>query len=85
MADEDLRRTFLEQVGAFIEGLEEREQRIMRERVLADEPAKLRELGDDMGITRERVRQIEAKLVSRLRDYLRENVVDFEYYAPGDD
>ena len=34
---------------------------------------------------RKRVRQLEKGLVDRLREYLRENVVDFEYYAPGDD
>ena len=33
------------------------------------------------GISRERVRQLEARLVSQLRDYFKENLVDFEYYA----
>jgi hypothetical protein len=28
------------------------------------------------------VRQLEAKLVNRLRTYMEENLVDFEYYAP---
>ena len=31
----------------------------------------------------QRVRQLEARLISRLRDYMEENVVDFEYYAPS--
>jgi RNA polymerase sigma-32 factor len=42
-------------------------------------------MGDEFGVTRERVRQLEARVVSRLRDYLREQLVDFEYYAPSRD
>jgi DNA-directed RNA polymerase sigma subunit (sigma70/sigma32) len=38
-----------------------------------------------MGVTRERIRQLEKQLVDSLRDYLKENVVDFEYYAPSEE
>ncbi len=85
VADEDLRRSFLTHAKAFSEGLGARERRIMEARVLADEPLTLQELGDEMGLTRERIRQIERDLVSQLRDYLREKVVDFDYYAPGEE
>jgi RNA polymerase sigma-32 factor len=85
VADEELRRVFLEKVHAFAETLDEREKRIVEERILAEEPKTLQEMGDAFGVTRERVRQLEARVVSRLRDYLRENLVDFEYYAPSKD
>ncbi len=85
VADEDLRATFMSHVKAFADRLKPREQRIMQARVLADEPLTLQELGDEMGLTRERIRQIEKGLVDDLRDYLRENVVDFDYYAPSED
>ncbi len=85
VAEKDLRRTFNEQVSAFARTLDEREQRIMQARVLAEEPATLRELGEEMGITRERVRQLEAGLIEKLREHMRENVADFETYAPSDD
>ncbi len=84
-ADEDLKRTFMTHVKAFADRLKPREQRIMQARVLADEPMTLQELGDEMGLTRERIRQIEKGLVDDLRDYLREKVVDFAYYAPSED
>jgi RNA polymerase sigma-32 factor len=71
-------------VKAFTNRLKPREQRIMHARVLADEPLTLQELGDEMGLTRERIRQIEKGLVDDLRDYLREKVVDFDYYAPSE-
>jgi RNA polymerase sigma-32 factor len=86
MGDGELRRVFLEKVHAFANTLEDpRDRRIIAERILAEEPKTLQELGDDFKVTRERVRQLEARLVSRLREYLRENLVDFEYYAPGKD
>ena len=82
VADQDMRRAFREQVERFAVGLDAREQAILRQRILADEPRTLQEIGDDFGLTRERVRQIEAKLVGNLREYLKENLVDFDYWAP---
>ena len=85
VADQELRRVFLEKVHEFAATLDPREQRIVHERILADEPKTLQELGEEFGVTRERVRQLEARVVSRLREYLREQLVDFEYYAPSRD
>ena len=59
----------------------EREQRILEERMLAEEPRTLAELGEEFGVSRERVRQLEARLMKRLEQHMRENLVDFEFYA----
>ncbi len=83
VGDAELRRVFLEKVQDFAATLDEREQRIVAERILAEEPKTLQQLGDAFGLTRERVRQLEKGVVTRLREYLKENLVDFEYYAPG--
>jgi len=85
VADSELRRVFVEKVHDFAAGLDARDRQIVSQRILAEEPRTLQEMGNEFGISRERVRQLEARLVSRLRDYLRENLVDFEYYAPGKD
>ncbi len=85
VADDDLRAAFLGHVARFQEGLADREQRILEARILSEEPLTLRELGEEMDLTRERIRQLEKKLIDDLREYLRENVVDFEFYAPDDD
>lgn len=86
VADAELRHMFLEQVRAFAETLDERDRKLVEERVLADEPKTLAALGQELGVSRERVRQLEARIVSRLREYLKENLVDFEYYAaPGEE
>lgn len=44
---------------------------IFRERLVADEPVTLQEIGDRYGISRERVRQLEKRLQDKLRVYLK--------------
>jgi len=82
VGDRRMRDQFRRHVERFSEELAERERRILRARVLAEDPLTLQELGDEFGLTRERVRQLEKKIVSLLREYLKENLVDFDYWAP---
>ena len=49
---------------------------IFDKRIVADEPLTLQELGDDFGVSRERVRQLEARLMGKLRDHLRSTMGD---------
>jgi RNA polymerase sigma-32 factor len=85
VADQELRRVFLENVQEFAKTLDERDRILVDRRILADEPKTLAELGQEFGVSRERVRQLEARIVDRLREYLKENLVDFEYYAAPSD
>jgi RNA polymerase sigma-32 factor len=50
--------------------LNERELRIVRERRLRDEGATLEELGETLGISKERVRQIENRALEKLKEAL---------------
>ena len=77
-----LRDVFLGKVAEFAESLGERDTTILNERILAEEPKTLAELGKEFEVSRERVRQLEAKLVKRMRTHMEENLVDFEYYDP---
>jgi RNA polymerase sigma-32 factor len=81
VGDAEMRGVFLDRVREFAKGLDERDRRILDERILSEEPRTLQELGADFGVTRERVRQLEARLVARLSEYLKANLVDFEFYA----
>ena len=81
VGDAEMRAVFLARVREFAKGLEARDRRILDERILSEEPRTLQELGEEFGVTRERVRQLEARLVARLSEYLKENLVDFEFYA----
>jgi RNA polymerase sigma-32 factor len=85
VGDAQLRSVFLEKVREFAERADEREQRIIDERILAEEPKTLQELGKEFGISRERVRQLEARLMARLSEYLKEQLVDFDFYATPQD
>jgi RNA polymerase sigma-32 factor len=49
---------------------DEREQALWKERLLAEEPATLQEIGTRFGISRERARQLEERLKKRCRDFL---------------
>jgi RNA polymerase sigma-32 factor len=81
VANSELRRVFHEKMSEFAASLNERDRQIVEARILAEHPRTLRELGEEFDVSRERIRQLEASLVSRLRDFLKENLVDFEYYA----
>jgi RNA polymerase sigma-32 factor len=49
---------------------------IYDKRLVAEEPMTLQELGNEFGVSRERVRQLEARLTGRLREYLRTKLGD---------
>ncbi|MEE2679005.1 MAG: RNA polymerase factor sigma-32 [Myxococcota bacterium] len=85
VASGEVRRVFLEKVGEFAEELDERDRQILEERLLAEEPCTLQELGRSFGVSRERVRQLENRLIQRLTEYMRQELVDFEFYAPSRD
>ena len=78
MADSELQGLLKEKLGAFRSTLvgKEKDLAIFDERLVADEPLTLQELGDRFGISRERVRQLEQRLTGRLREYLREEMGD---------
>ena len=42
---------------------------IFRDRIIADNPVTLKALGDRWSVCRERVRQLEERIVTRLRDH----------------
>ncbi len=59
-----------ERVGQALALLNERERRIVHDRILADAPRTLQELADDYGISRERVRQLEKNALEKLKGAL---------------
>lgn len=84
----ELTRWFLHKVRAFARGLhDERERYILEHRLLAEEPETLRTIGEHFQVSRERARQMEAGLISHMREYLHERMPDFTWLgaepAPG--
>lgn len=84
LADEELHTEFKSRLDVFERTLTGKELIVFRERMRSEEPKTLQEIGDQYHITRERVRQIEARVMERLRDFLKsdrkiqENIIDIK-------
>jgi RNA polymerase sigma-32 factor len=72
----ELSELLQERLSQFREKLTGKDIVIFDKRLVADEPLTLQELGDEFGVSRERVRQLEARLTGKLRDYLKETLGD---------
>jgi len=78
MAEGELQALLKDKLGVFRSTLtgKDKELAIFDQRLVADDPLTLQELGDRFGISRERVRQLEQRLTARLRDYLKNEIGD---------
>jgi RNA polymerase sigma-32 factor len=69
-ADAEYRQRLGEKIRQFGATLRDKDRLIFDQRLLAEEPLTLQQIGDQYGISRERVRQIESRLKRRLKEYL---------------
>lgn len=77
-ADAETREILGAKIRAFGATLEGKERVIFDERLIAQEPLTLQDIGDRYGISRERVRQIEERIKKKLRAYLLKESPDLE-------
>jgi RNA polymerase sigma-32 factor len=70
VAQSEFSQLLRSKLEAFARTLEGREQTIFRERWLTDEPLTLQEIGDRYQVSRERARQLERRMLDRLKKYL---------------
>lgn len=80
LANEELKRLFRDKLTDFAKDLRDKERFIFEKRLMSDEPLTLQEIGDQYGISRERARQIEANLISRIREHVRKQMPDFDLH-----
>lgn len=76
----DMLHAKLRRFGATLSG---RELEIFRDRIIADDPITLQELGDRWGVSRERARQLEKRMILRLREFLQRELGDAVQIALG--
>jgi len=70
VADDEERKTSLQAMRAAMDGLSERERHILEHRYLNEESSSLASIGRGMGLSRERVRQLEHQAQTKIRHSL---------------
>jgi RNA polymerase sigma-32 factor len=70
VADEEVSHRAHDAIREALKTLDPRERDILNRRYLAAKPATLKEIGAQFGISRERVRQLEARAMAKLRERL---------------
>ena len=78
LAQKELMLLFRKKLGEFSKTLDERDEDILRNRLLSETPLTLEEIGRKYSITKERSRQLEARIIKRLRDFMKTELKDFE-------
>lgn len=76
LADAEIGDQFAEKIHEFGESLKGKERKIFEDRLIAEDPKTLQTLGDEFGVSRERVRQIEKRLLQKLKAFLRDELGD---------
>ncbi len=78
VASDEMRRRLSTVLASVRDRLGEKERIILDTRLLTDEPLTLQQIADQFGISRERVRQIEANLLKKLRKLLEQEIPDIQ-------
>jgi len=74
LAEEQMVVLLKNQIKNMMPGLNDKERDVLEQRLMNEDPVTLREIGEKYNITRERVRQIEARLIEKIRDNFSHNL-----------
>lgn len=74
LVDEDFNRALREAVEEFKRGLDAREAEIIDARLFTEEPETLQAIADKFNLSRERIRQIETRLKTQLKEFVAEKL-----------
>lgn len=78
--ENELKTKLFSHLSEFTLTLKEKEKKIFLERLYAEVPKTLQDIADEYGITRERIRQLEEKVVTKLRKFFKDK--GFEVKGP---
>lgn len=78
ISDNQSRKLLLKSLGEFRKTLSGKEADIFDNRIMAEKPLTLQDLGDKYHISRERIRQIQEKIIKNIKKWLKEKIPNFE-------
>jgi RNA polymerase sigma-32 factor len=78
LSEHETRLVLINKLKEYRKTLVGKEADIFDSRVMAETPLTLQELGDKYGISRERVRQIQEKIIKNIEKWLREEIPNFD-------
>jgi RNA polymerase sigma-32 factor len=78
LADFERKEILKEKLADFRTTLPDKEKFIFDNRLMAEEPLTLQEIGDIYGISRERVRQIQVRITKKIKTYLKDEIEGIE-------
>ena len=83
ISDREGQELLVQKLKEFRKTLSGKEADIFDNRIMAEKPITLQELGDKYHISRERVRQIQEKIVKNIKRWLKEEIPNFEEEYSG--
>ena len=78
LIDADRKSILREKLEEFRKTLSDRDLYIFDNRIMAEKPLTLQKIADKYGITKERVRQLEERIIKRLNEFLKKRIPNFE-------
>ena len=81
VSQKELKSILRRQIKKVRKEMDERELHIFNQRIIAEDPKTLSEIGKEYGISRERVRQIQKDIIRRLRNSFKEYLPDYAAYG----
>lgn len=83
VAGDELKEHLTNTLDSLKEYLNEKELKILSDRLLSDDPLTLQDIADHFHISRERVRQIEGNVLKKIKKHLETEMPDIEEYMVG--
>jgi RNA polymerase sigma-32 factor len=78
VSEKQRREVFSTEIKKFRKSLSGREADIFDNRIMTEDPETLQQLGDKYGISRERVRQVEGKIVNNAKQWVEKEIPNFK-------
>ncbi len=84
MSQKEMQIILKKHIAKFRKQMDPRELHIFNQRIFAEDPKTLSEIGKQFGISRERVRQIQKGIIAKLKDSFKQSLPDYAAYSNSD-